>query len=877
MKPVFTIVILLFLSRILVAQNMVSGVIKSTNKDVIIGANVTISEVGNDDILGFAITNNQGKYKLSFSSNASNLQINIRAMGYQTEKKTIENNNQIIDFELVIKNTELKEVIVKIPPVRQFGDTLNYNVQSFAGRNDRSISDVLSKMPGIEILPDGKVLYQGKPINKYYIEGLDLLEGKYNLANKNLPFDQVASVQIFENHQPIRVLDSLVFSDKAALNIQLKNKISFTGLLKGGIGASPTLYEGNFTPMLFSPKQQMISSYQANNTGDNISSQLKTLTIEDIIDNFDGSEKGKDWLEIQQLRTPIIPEKRWLDNQAHLLTTNYLYKLNKDYEVRLNASYLNDYQKQVGSTKTIFFVPNQDIVIQEDKRNALYFKSVQTNLTFLKNAKRSYLKNSLQFKGFWDSQIGNILLNQSPIIQDLSNQYFEGSNKLKAIFAVGKHLITLNSYFGINETPQSLNIQAKQVEDLFEGGISKQQITQKVILKSFKTDNSVSMTKAWERFVFIPKLGIQIDNQTLNSGISHQGETQQQQEYANQLNWNRFKGYFEVQTQFSKNKFKLDFRLPLSYNNFDISDAKLQKGQSVNKIFADPKLSVSYDLNALWRINSSVGISNQFGTINGLYYGYIIRNYRNIRRVDSPLPITNNQNYSVGISFKNPIKSLFSSVNYAYTTSKNNLLYVNKILGNGVNNVQAIEQDNFVKSHIVMGRFSKSLYEIKSNIIIGSSLSFNEFPQVINEKEIQIINSNKAFNLEFTSDFSKHIGLTYRVDLLFANSKIQGVKNQQILNFIQKLNINTYLQNHQFTIEMGYFQNKLSSQNTINYFSDLMYRYTLPKKKVDFEVRYNNIFNTNNFVTTTVDSFSYVENIYRLRPSQLLFKITFPL
>jgi hypothetical protein len=28
--------------------------------------------------------------------------------------------------------------------------------------------------------------YQGKAINKYYIEGLDLLEGKYNLANDNL-------------------------------------------------------------------------------------------------------------------------------------------------------------------------------------------------------------------------------------------------------------------------------------------------------------------------------------------------------------------------------------------------------------------------------------------------------------------------------------------------------------------------------------------------------------------------------------------------------------------------------------------------------------------------------------------------------------------
>jgi hypothetical protein len=58
-------------------------------------------------------------------------------------------------------------------------------VNSFSKEQDRSIGDVLKRMPGIEVLPDGKILYQGKAINKYYIEGLDLLEGKYNLANEN--------------------------------------------------------------------------------------------------------------------------------------------------------------------------------------------------------------------------------------------------------------------------------------------------------------------------------------------------------------------------------------------------------------------------------------------------------------------------------------------------------------------------------------------------------------------------------------------------------------------------------------------------------------------------------------------------------------------
>jgi hypothetical protein len=877
MNRIIFITLLVFSTKILVAQKSVSGVVRSITKDAVNGVNVTISDFDNDNILGYAIADGQGKYKIVFSTNASRVQIKVRGMNYQTEEKIIDNKSQTIDFELISKATELKEVIVKVPPIRQFGDTLSYNVQSFSGKNDRSIADVLSRMPGIDIMPDGKVLYQGKPINKYYIEGLDLLEGKYNLANKNLPFGQVADVQIFENHQPIRVLDSLVFSDKAALNIRLKNKISFTGLLKAGIGGSPTLYEGNFTPMLFSPKQQMISSYQANNTGENITNQLKNLTLDDLIDNLESSEKPRDWLEIQSLRTPNIPEKRWLDNRSHLLTTNYLCKLNKNSEVRINASYLDDYQQQIGSTKTVFFVPNQDVVIQEEKQNGLYAKSLQTNLTFLKNANNSYFKNSLSFKGFWDSQTGNIMLNNSPIFQNLSNRYFEGSNKLKAIFAVGKQLVTLSSFVGITNTPQNLNIQVQQVNNLFEGEIELPQITQEVLLNAISTDNSLSLTKAWKNFVFIPKLGFQIEDQTLNSLIFNETEKIGENDYTNQLDWNKFKIYFEQQTQFTKGKLKADFKMPLSYNWFDISDANLQKGQKISKIFADPKLSVFYDLSPLWRINSSAGISNQFGAINKLYYGYIIKNYRSVQRIDSPLPIINNQNFNVGISFKNPVISLFTAINYTYVRSKNNLLYINKISENGSNTIQSIEKDNFVKSHIITSRFSKSVHSIKANIIVGSTISINEFPQVINTKEIQITNINNSFNLELTSDFSKFIDVSYRIDLLFANSRIQESRNEQIININQKVNINTYFQQHQLGVEISHFKNQVSSQNTTNFFSDLMYRYTFPKQKIDIELRYNNIFNTDNFIRTTVDSFTYVENNYRLRPSQMLIKVTFPL
>ena len=75
--------------------------------------------------------------------------------------------------------TLLKEVAVKADRIREQGDTITYNVGTFAQAQDRSIGDVLKRMPGIDVNKSGKIQYQGEDINKFYIEGSDLLGGKY--------------------------------------------------------------------------------------------------------------------------------------------------------------------------------------------------------------------------------------------------------------------------------------------------------------------------------------------------------------------------------------------------------------------------------------------------------------------------------------------------------------------------------------------------------------------------------------------------------------------------------------------------------------------------------------------------------------------------
>src|SRR5699024_9664603 len=309
------------------------------------GVTVLVKHPENEKTLAYAITKADGSYCIQIADSPAVVTLEFRSMGYVPKALSIENKNYNLNNILQESKTVLETVVVKALPITQHGDTLNYSVGSFTREHDRSIGDVLSRMPGFDVLEDGKILYQGKAINKYYINNMDLLEGRYNLANKNLPHKEVLRVQVMENHQPIKVLDSVVLSDRAAINIELKNPITMTGQAVLGAGATPLLWDVNLSPMLFNPKKQVLISYQANNTGDDVSSQLKVLTIEDLLNGVIEEPGKSNWLGIKNIQTGPIDKKRALNNNVHMISANYLQRLKKDVDLRIKTSYVNDYQK----------------------------------------------------------------------------------------------------------------------------------------------------------------------------------------------------------------------------------------------------------------------------------------------------------------------------------------------------------------------------------------------------------------------------------------------------------------------------------------------------------------------------------------------------
>ena len=439
-------------------------------------------------------------------------------------------------------------------------------------------------------------------------------------------------------------------------------------------------------------------------------------------------------------------------------------------------------------------------------------------------------------------------------------------------------MITLNSYIGLNKTPQTLNVNPGQFENLLNNNVPFANVIQQVDLKTFYTNNSFGFTKAIKRFSIEPKIGFQIENQQLNTEIITTENSNLSNDFSNNLNWFRSKIYTDIQTQYKIDKWRIELTTPINYHSYQIKDYPLQTSEQIDRITFEPRLSAIYEVNSFWKINSSINFSNQFGTINQFHYAYILQNYRNLQRINAPLPQNSNQNYSFGIAYRNPIKTVFWNVMYINSKSDNNLLYQTRILPNGATELQAVEKDNIRNNHNISARASKYTSKIKSNFTLNATFGLQEFQQLINNNLTDIKNQNLTIGNKIDTDITNKINVEYQANWIVSKNTVQNQENPSITQQSHVFNLNIYpSKNQYFAIKSEYIKNNLFTERTENIFTDFIYRYTITKKKIDLEFQFSNIFNTTNFRTININDFSYIETNFNLRPRQMLFKIRFTL
>ena len=346
-----------------------------------------------------AFTQSDARGEVRFSLSPRDLRLTFALLGYTKQELRIsELPGDTCTIRLQPSTTPIREVRIKARPINVRGDTLLYRVKAFAGKQDRYLEDVIKKLPGIEVKENGRIEYQGRAINKFYIEGQDPLGVNYTQASRNIPVEAVDQVEVIEHNQHKRILQGLVVSDQAALNIRLSKSSRFRpfGELMAGTGVRPPLWEGKSFLMQAGRTNQLITTLKGNNTGTDLSG--------DFVQQMDASSSlpqvalPSTVLETSAPKSPPLDIHRYLDDRGVNWGFNDLQKLTPYSDLRLNVSGYHDHRR-LRSESEHHYLGTTPLDLYETSQLTQRPNYYNASLRYELNTPKRYLLGELTFGG----------------------------------------------------------------------------------------------------------------------------------------------------------------------------------------------------------------------------------------------------------------------------------------------------------------------------------------------------------------------------------------------------------------------------------------------------------------------------------------------
>ena len=282
MKKKLLIIFVFTISCFSYAQKVtLTGFVKDSLQNPLPYANVIAKPKDVSKNLQFAITDNDGYYKLLLKQ-GDTITISISYLGYKPiNYKFVPTTNTQKDFILQQSSEQLDEIVIEMP-VTVRGDTTIYKTSKFIDGSERKLKNVLKKLPGVEVSKNGSVTVQGKKVTKMLVDGKKFFGGNSKLAVENIPADAIGNVEVIDNYNEVAFLKGLTDSDEMAMNIKLKeDKKRFVfGDVEAGKG-NENFYKTSANLFYYSPKTNVNFIGNINNIGE------KTFTFRDYM-SFSG-------------------------------------------------------------------------------------------------------------------------------------------------------------------------------------------------------------------------------------------------------------------------------------------------------------------------------------------------------------------------------------------------------------------------------------------------------------------------------------------------------------------------------------------------------------------------------------------------------------
>ena len=855
MSRLVTYLLFLVVAANAVAQVNVSGtVVDKESNESLVGASVIVKGA-DGKIKKFASSKADGGFSITMPS-VNGCRLEVTMMSFAKQSIPLDSVSFPLTVYMEPGTTLLKEVTVKADRIREQGDTITYNVGSFAQQQDRSIGDVLKRMPGIDVANNGKIQYQGEDINKFYIEGSDLLGGKYGIATNGISHDDVGAVEVMENHQPMQVLSGISFSDKAAINLKLKNKAKATWTFHGDAGGGwswqpeGVIWDSELFAMAVMPGFQNITTLRTNNTGENLASSSTDFFAE-------RRQTGlSQYVGVGLPGVPSLSDKRTLFNRSFLVSTNSLWKL-KNGEFKANIDYSFNRVTADASNITTYFLDEGNRIITEKRSGTEHTHSLSGKFIYELNQKTAFINNTLQTNIDWDdvrlTTTGSLPNGQSAKLPD-----YYVSNKFKMIKRFkGKHLVTFQSVNEWESLPQTLNLD-----------MNNQQFHQHIADHAFFTHESAAYAFNIKGVTLSLEGGIKgylrsMDSQLPELPEELPGLTE------NVVNTDYLTVYAIPKFEYWVRRVNLSLNLPVSYAHYSFDKAIANR----DEVYFSPSLSFN------WKPNNRIsgilrgGLGRSPMNLNLIHPGLIMTNYRTLKSGVDDFYNSSSQNVSASVSYKHTRHGLFANGMVMHSWSHVPYTMAQQLYGDYVVYSYA-DAKNDGKMLMAMGNVGKTLDFMRGSCNVNGSFSRNESHLLSQQQSVNSVSTGWSVGGKINGNPCRWFSFDYRIDYFDSRLTMNGMSESWLSTMENELSL-TFIPHRkwQWTVSGEHYRNELTEHNYKNIVMlDTKLTFQL-NKKIEIAASLTNILNKRSYNYTTYSQLSSFESQRQLRGRQLLISV----
>lgn len=823
MKSFLYIFILLLITCSLSAQQSIKGIVTDAESgQPVDAATVQIRKAGQPLPLTYTLTDANGQFNLPLRETGDSLLIHVSLLGYKPVQQRV-TAGSTVHIRLETEIFTLKEV--EIRPGRVYGrqDTINYDVAQFISPRDEAIKDVLKKLPGVDVDDEGTISYNGKSISKFYVEGMDLTGGRYNQLTNNLQADAVKSVQVMENHQPIRALQKKLTTEDIAINLKLKDNFRdrWMTTVEGGMGASPLLWQGMGNALQLSRKSQSAYIYKGNNRGKDVTDEQNVLT-QNSLERQSGPALPA-FLSQPSFSAPLKKE-RLLFNDVHSLSGNRVYKLNETTQLRLNANYLHDFKRQERGSITNFYQTGDTATLTEQSDTHVRTDRAEVAVNLENNAESHYLTNNFSLSGNWESGTSYIT-GSSAANQRIRTPDMGAQNYLQNIWARDKYTLEVRSLLRYHNQPARITIDGDR---------------QSLDLQQLYMDHSLSFLRKKGNLTRQYTAGVTGDLNSLRNGTSL---------------------YFTPNYQLNRHKWNLSFNLPLVWTAFPEAD--------FSRLAVNPFFYINYKLNYAWRFSFHANYKESYGNITDFYPDAYHTDYRNVRINNAIMPVNRTQSYSLYGEYKNTIREFFATLSLGHNRG-----WSDRIFEQQVRDAQIALVSHRLSNHssgwTLKGTFSKGFYDYGLKTSLNYLLGRNQAEQLSAGERLPYRYDFMQYEPKVIWTPVRSFAASYQATINLGRSKIGSDTDlTPLLNVVQKLQLSYELFPVEINLAVDHYHNDVSRDKAVNaFFADLSFRWKTGSWQ--FTAEATNLFNKRQYSYTQYSATESYTSWINIRPREFM-------